>query len=107
MRRSIVAVTLEVPVRNTSAEAVTAQLSFEGQPMAGPTTFDLVSGDGATMSIDDEIGGAARVGFEVVGDGQVHLVVKDGGNGVIQDHADRAGTCLARAQPLAARQEQE
>ncbi|EHR60557.1 glycoside hydrolase domain-containing protein [Saccharomonospora cyanea] len=192
--RSTTKVTVPLhPDGRTGWSTVTASLSFEGEQLSGPTTFDLVSGgvhvsdlawsdevngwgpierdrsngedeagDGATMSIagrtyskgvgahavsgltvdldggcsrlitdygiDDEIGGAARVVFEVVGDGrvlwtsdavtpasrrqyvevdvtgvdQLRLVVEDGGNGVGQDHADWAGAWLACARPPAA-----
>ncbi|GGI10563.1 hypothetical protein GCM10007368_31860 [Isoptericola cucumis] len=180
---------LEVPLHPdgaVGASVVTAALSFEGQQLAGPTSFDLVSGgvhvsdlawsdvtngwgpverdqsngedeagDGRTLSvagrtytkgvgahavsglsvdlggtctslrtdygIDDEIGGAASLRFEVRGDGErlwssdlvtrasgnqhaeidvtgverLRLVVNDGGNGNGQDHADWAAAWLA------------
>ncbi|EHY91143.1 LOW QUALITY PROTEIN: putative carbohydrate binding protein,alpha-galactosidase family protein,BNR/Asp-box repeat protein [Saccharomonospora azurea NA-128] len=89
-------------------------------------TVDLGGGCSQLITdygIDDEVGGAARVVFEVVGDGEVlwnsgavtpasgrqyvevdvtdvdelRLVVQDGGNGVGQDHADWAGAWLACA----------
>lgn len=91
-------------------------------------TVDLDGGCSRLITdygIDDEVGGAARVVFKVVGDGrvlwssgavtpasqrqyvevdvigvdQLRLVVEDGGNGIGQDHADWAGAWLACTRP--------